>query len=329
MTTTRWREGGAAPPDHEPPVISAVSASQAPVTVATGSEQLPVFTPNDDGLSDTIKIKHVLSEPAFLDVRVYKEGNRVRRYSVFSLRGAGSTTWNGRRDDGNLVGEGNFRITITPSDRAGNKGDTAAVRVRVLSSIKKPTVNPGLFDPTDGDELASTTALKARLIRPGTVSWLIRDKGGNVVRRGIDAVDREPGDVRFVWDGTDDDGQMLPQGKYTGRIRVTRPGGTYGHDVTIRMTPFRLRSSKWTIKRGQTAKLTIESAEPLKGEPLVTANQPGKKKFGLTVKKVNDKKFTAVLKTRTGGKAGEVKIRIKGTDKRGGVQWVLVPIKLR
>lgn len=329
FTTTEWRDAEDLPPDMVPPVISAVSATQAPATVATGGSELPVFTPNGDGISDAIKVSHRLSENAFLMVKVKKDGNVVRQWSVWSLKGKGSTFWDGRRDGGNYVGEGTFKIVLTPTDRAGNQGDPAEVRVKALNSIKNPTVNPPLFDATDADELAPSSALKARLTREATVSWLVKDRSGTVVRRGIDAQVYPPGDVRFVWDGTDDAGQLVPEGRYTGRIRVTRPGGTYAHDVTVRMMPFKLWSAKWTLKRGASTKLSFESAEPLKGKPVVTANQPGIRKYGLKVTRRSPTKFTATLRTRNKGKAGDLKVRIVGTDVNGGSQSKVFTLKLR
>ena len=331
MTTTQWRNGELPPEDTEPPVLRDVSVEQSKVTVATGSAGVPIFTPNGDGLSDTIEVKHTLSESAFLDVRVTKasNGNLIRRMSVFSLRGRGSTVWDGRRDDGDYVGESRFKVTITPRDRAGNDGEAAEVAVKVLSSLRAPKANPGLFDPTDGDELASRTALRARLTRAGTVSWLIRDASGSVVRRAIDEAELGPGTVRFMWDGTDDQGQQLPQGRYVGRVRVTRDQGTYGHDVVVRMMPFQMRSSRWTLNRGEATNLTIWSAEPMKGKPLVTSNQPGIKKTTLRVRRINAQTFKATLKTRNAGKRGVLKVRITGTDTGGGTQAQIYQLNLR
>jgi len=329
FTTTEWRDADAVPDDTVAPVVSDLSATQAPITVATGNEELPIFTPNGDGLSDSIKIRHTLSEPAFLDIRVMKDGNAVRRMSVWSLRGQGSSSWDGRRDDGGYVGEGSFRIAVTPRDRAGNTGQTESVKVKAISALKAPIAMPPLFDPTDGDDLASSSILKAKLIRPGTVSWHVMDRSGSVVRHGLDKVPAEPGPVRFVWDGKDDDGQPLPQGRYTARVRVFRPQGSYGHDITVRIAPFKLTPSKWSLRRGESVKLVVETAEPVKGKVTITANRQGLKKVQLFVKKVNDKKFTARYKTRTAGKAGQLKVRVSSTDKGGGKQAKIFILKLR
>ena len=142
------------------------------------------------------------------------------------------------------MGEGKFKIILTPTDRAGNQGEPAEAKVAraQLDEDTRPS-SPPLFFASDGDELAPTSALKAKLTREATVSWIIRDQAGTVVRRGIDGGRRTPGDVRFVWDGTDDERRATcPRAATRARIRVSRPQGTYAHDVTVRMMPFQL----WT-----------------------------------------------------------------------------------
>ena len=329
FTTTQWRDRAALPSDGEPPVISDVQASQAGATVATGTSPLAVFTPNGDGLSDGIRISHALSENAHLDVRVIREGRVVRQMSVWALRGPGSLTWDGRRRDGKYVGEGKFRIVITPSDRVGNTGAPAEVRVKALSSIKSPTAKPAVFHPGDGDDLAGSVELRARLTRPGAVSWIIRDAAGTAVRKGMEPTKHGPGVVRFVWDGTDDAGNLVPQGKYTGRVRVTRPQGAYGHDVTMHMMPFKVRASRWKLGRGERAQLVIETAEPLQGKPIVTANQPGIKKYVLKVSRVNERVFKATLATRPTGNVGHLKLRVAGDDTGGRSQGKVFAMELR
>jgi flagellar hook assembly protein FlgD len=329
FTTTQWRDAEALPPDTTPPSISDVRASQAAVTLATADSELPVFTPNGDGISDSIKIRHNLSENAFVELRIKHDGNIILQRSTWSLKGDGSIAWNGRRDDGEFVGEGMFKIILTPTDRAGNKGEPADVKVRVLNSMRKPTVNPQLFHPDDADDLGQTSALKAKLSRPATASWLIRNSKGEMVRRAIDAVDYEPGDVRFVWDGKNDEGAYVPEGRYTARIKVNRPLGTYAHEVTLFVMPFKMRSPTWKLKRGQVVSLTFDTAEPMKGKPVITAKQPGISKYALKVTKLSPTKFKAKLATRKGGKAGELRIRINGLDQSGGNQWQLFTLRVR
>ena len=329
LSTTEWRDPSARPLDTEPPVITELNVSQAPATIASDDSGPPAFTPNGDGVSDSIRISHLLSESAFLDIRISKGGKVVRDTSIWSMGGRGSTTWDGRRDSGEYAAEGRYRIDITPTDRAGNSGQAASTKVLVLSSLRAPRATPALFNPSDGDGLAATTTLKARLIRPATVSWIVRDASGAVVRHGPDRAQRQPGDVRFVWDGTDDAGQRLPDGTYTGRIRVTRPLGSYGHEVTVHMMPFRLVPSRWRVGRGETIRLVFTSAEPLMGTLAATFKQPGLEETPFKVRRSDDHTFRSTLTTLAESKRGKLSIRVAGTDEGGGAQSQVFDLKLR
>jgi flagellar hook assembly protein FlgD len=330
FTTAEWRDDESQPADTKPPVLSGVKAIKPSATITTAT--VPTFTPNGDGLSDTVAISQKLSEGAFVEVKIKRDGGVARRWSSWAQKGAGKITWDGRRDNGNYAAEGKYNVILTPTDRAGNVGASVTVQVKILNSVKSPTVNPELFWARDGDALAPTTALKARLTRKATVSWVIRDGDGNIIRRGIDAEQRSPGDVRFVWDGRGDDGKLVADGRYSARIRVTRPSGSYAHELTVRHMPFKLWTTKWTLRRGETVTLSFTSAEPLKGKPVVTANQPGIVKYQLPawkVKKLSATKFKVVLKTRNQGKAGDMKVRIVGTDQGGGTNSRVFTLRLR
>jgi len=329
FSTTEWRDASARPPDTEAPVIAELSVSQAPATIASSGSGPPAFTPNGDGVSDSIRITHVLSESAFLDIRISKGDKTVRNMTIWALAGRGSSTWDGRRNDGKYAAEGRYRIEVTPTDRAGNIGPPARAKVLVLSALRAPRATPALFYPSDGDGLAASTVLRARLIRPATVSLVIRDATGAVVRHGLVGAKRKPGDLRFTWDGTDDAGQRLPDGTYTGRIRVSRPLGSYGHEVTVHMMPFRVAPSRWRVVRGQPVRLVFTSAEPIKGKLTATFRQPGLEETPFKVSRVDERTFRATLATRADSKRGKLKIRVTGTDKAGGSQTGVFELKLR
>ena len=323
FTTDEWRSGApdVGPPDVDPPVITDVSVRQAPVTVATADESAPVFTPNGDGLSDSIAVRHSLSEPAFLDVEVIRVANDsvVRRIGKWSPAGRSTTVWDGRRDDGSVAADGTYRLVLGPRDRAGNVGEPAAVRVKVLTALKGPKVQPDLFFPNDDDELAQATRFIARLTKPGAVTWVVRDRTGAVVRTGMDAVELDVGRLAWTWDGRDDAGERLPKGTYQTRVRVARSVGTYGHDVAVHLLPFWLDDPDRVVRRGQVVGLVITSAEPIKGKPSIRVRQPGKS-FGITLRKVSETRFTSSFKVRSGGKNGRVRVIVEGTDKDGGTQ---------
>jgi flagellar hook assembly protein FlgD len=317
FTTTQWRNNEAAPEDTTPPRIREVRATQSAVTLATGDSAEPVFTPNGDGLSDTIRIAWKLNENAFVELRFKRNGNLLRRDDRWALKGAGSTTWNGVGDDGSVVNDGPIKVVLTPVDRAGNRGEPSEIWLRTLTSLKNPRADTQLIWPNDDDGLAQKVELKAKLTRPADAAWTIRDGSGDLVRRGVEVTDRE-GTLRFVWDGRDDDGAYVGKGKYLARARASRPQGTYAHDVLVRVMPYKLWAPRWKIRRGQRMTLRFESAEPLKGKPEITANPRGVAKYKLKVTRVNATTFKAQLFIKKGAKKGNVRVKIRGVDTGGG-----------
>ena len=330
FTTTQWRDAKARPADTKAPVVSEVRSRADAYTISGSS--VPVFTPNGDGLSDKAAISYKLSEGAFLEVKVKRDGGLVRRFVTWAQAGPGTVHWDGRKDNGKAAAEGTFNVYLRATDRAGNVSEARSAKVKLLDALKKPTSNPELFWAKDGDTLAPTAAIKARLTRESTVSLVIRDRDGKVVRRAIGNEVRGPGDVRFVWDGKNDDGAYVGDDLFTARVTAKRPAGTYAHEVKVRHMPFKAWTRTWTRKRGDTVTLKITAAEPQKGKPVVTANQPGILRYTVPARKItrlSSTEFKVVIETKNRGRAGDMKVRVKGTDKAGGLNSKVFAIRLK
>jgi flagellar hook assembly protein FlgD len=322
FTTNEWRGSDQPPEDTVAPVISDVTARQAAVTVATEGVA-PIFTPNHDLLSDTITIRHTLSEPSFIDIRVFRLSNDkvVRRMNGWSRVGRSPTVWDGTNNSGDVVPEGRYRLEFTPRDRAGNVGEPGSVTVKVLAAMKRPRVAPGFFFAEDDDALARTATFRTQLTKPGKVTILVRDASGTVVRTGIDGQRFDSGRVKWAWDGKDDAGAYVDRGVYTGRARIARPQGTYAHDVDVLISPFVLEPSDRTVTRGQTLTLLLTSAEPLEGKPTLKVKQPGLEERPLRkIRRLSATTFRVRYHVSGGGGTGSVRVTVTATDVDGGTQ---------
>jgi flagellar hook assembly protein FlgD len=330
FTTTEWREAGARPPDTTAPVLSSVKARFDTRTISGSS--VPVFTPNGDGLSDSAAIGFELSEGAFLEVKVKRDGSLVRRFSTWAQAGSGTVRWDGRKDNGKAAAEGTFNVFLKATDRAGNVSDARSTKVKLLDTVRRPTAEPGLFWAKDGDALAPSSVIKAKLRREATVSLVIRDRGGKVVRRAIDAEVRSPGTVRYAWDGKNDAGTYVGDDLFTARVTVKRPAGSLAHEVGLRHMPFTAWTRSWTRARGDTITLKLTAAEAQSGKPEVTANQKGIDRYTVPARKitrVSSTQFRVVIATKAESRAGAMKVRVKGTDKDGGLNSKVFTIRLK
>jgi flagellar hook assembly protein FlgD len=313
-----WRDSGDSD-DTTAPVISDLSAGPVSNTTPADGGDLPVFTPNGDGLSDTLSLQHTLSEPAYLDVSVAKgDGTVVRSYTNWSQEGATTDVWDGRNDAANFVSDGDYTLTVTPKDRAGNVGEPASTSVMVLTAMRAPALSPALFNPSDDDALAQTQTQSVTLDKPAVLSWLVTTKAGAPVRTVMTAEPHDPGLVSFTWDGKDDVGAYVPDGVYTMLLTAITDKGTYSHAVDTRIAPFKVSPAGRAVTAGQKVKLTFITAEPQTGWPKVSIKQPGMAKYSVYLVKYSPTKFTATWTVKPGA-LGTIKVTITGTDTGGGV----------
>jgi hypothetical protein len=99
-----------------------------------------------------------------------------------------------------------------------------------------------LIGPTCGCE-SGQAVLAVRLRKPDRVDVSIVDTDGDHVRTVATGVERRRGPARFRWDGRDDEGRVVPDGRYRVRFRLARADRTITVPTPIRVdaTPPRLR----------------------------------------------------------------------------------------
>jgi flagellar hook assembly protein FlgD len=320
MTSDEWK-GGNIPDDGRDPVISALTAVRSADTIAPTADAPTIFTPNGDGLSDALTLSHTLSEGAYIDWTVANEaGNVVKRFTAWADGGTDTSTWDGTKNSGSMAPDGRYDLTAVPKDRAGNVGDPATVRVRLLTSLKAPTVSPTIFYARDLDALAPTTTMKVTLTRAAMLSWKVTDTAGNDVAVKLADSAMAAGTHMWTWNGTRSTGAHVADGVYYGVATARTDAGTYSHRVTFRIGAFHIKGGANTVTAGQKVTYTLLSSEPITGWPKVTVIQPGLSSFSVSTVRYDSKKFTAAVTFRSGGTPGAVTIKVSGTDTGGQVQ---------
>jgi flagellar hook assembly protein FlgD len=320
MTAADWAQGQAG--SDTPPALTDFTAQGAQVTVQSGGGT-PMFTPNGDGVTDDLQMTYNVDKEAFVDLTVTNGGgNVVRTMSSWSRGGAGNASWDGKRDDGGYVGDGDYTITATPRDRAGNTGDPQSISVKVLTTMFRPSVSPNVFYAADNDGLAPTTTLSVTLESAATFWWKIADSNGNVVRTYINGDSTDPGDLSWQWDGRDNSGAFVPDGTYYSFTTAATSAGTYFHSLPVDVRAFRLTSAATApFVRGTKVKFFVASAESLLKKPKVQVTFPGlvAKTYGTSINASGGYYVTVTFPTTAG--AGTVTFRVIGTDTGGQKQW--------
>jgi flagellar hook assembly protein FlgD len=325
MTAEEWR-GVPPPPDTVAPTLEVHGAQVVGSSVGTGPIE---FSPNGDGIADEVAIERTLSEAAWVDLEIRNETDAVvRTISRFSSQGPGESTWDGRNQAGKVVGDGRYRVRLTPRDRAGNIGESRVVEVRVLGFLRAQRASASALHVADGDALAASVTLTSSLRREAAVTWEIR-RGGAPVRTYLAGVTVGAGPLTWTWDGRDDAGNVLQDGSYKAVVTGVTPDGTMRSIVPLRLGNWRFTVSDRTPSRGRELRLVARSTERLRGAPRLTVSQPGMAPRVVRMRLPDPHTAVVTIRLARGGSAGTLGLRISATDAGGQDESGELSLRLR
>jgi flagellar hook assembly protein FlgD len=316
LTATQWAAGFG--DGGQPPELSNFAAATPPGPTF-GAVDMPIFTPNGDGVTDSLNMSYTVDREAFIDVEVRNAGDQVvRTLSAWSPGGNGTATWDGKNSAGAFVADGEYTLTATPRNRAGTTGNTESLTVAALTVMSSPTSNVKMFWPSDGDNLAATANLSVNLDEAATFWWKIADSQGNVVRSFANALSVGAGPQSWAWDGKDGTGAYVPEGVYYSVMTTATSAGTYYHSVPVEVRAFKITTAAQApFTRGTKTRVTITSAEQLKGKPKVRLTLPGKAPITYyTTATATGGWYTTVTFSAT-AQPGTLTIRVFGPDLNG------------
>ena len=305
--------------DREAPTIGPDGA----VTVGAGQ-----FSPNGDGLADTVAVSHAISEPGAVRLVVTPAGggSAVRTATIpVAAAGPGTISWDGRDDAGAYLPDGDYRLSLTALDRARNAGSTQSVDVTVFGAFVGLVVAPVRFYPQDADALTPRTAARFSLQVAASVTVTIANAAGTPVRTIAGTYPAGP--VAIPWDGRTDSGAFVPQGSYRIVVRATVGGHTETHLAGVRAAAFDMRPSLTSIRRGTRLTVTVVTSERLKTPPRMTVRQPGLVVYAVRLRKVAPSTYRASWLVRRGGLAGPLAVVVSARDSGGG--WNATRLTLR
>jgi flagellar hook assembly protein FlgD len=322
MTASQWKSG---PDSPAAPNLRNLGGGTDGTASLVGSNGL-VFTPNGDGLTDTVSLSYTTDKETFVDWQVQNSsGTVVRTFTSWAAGGRGTAVWNGKRDDGSYVSDGTYTITATPSSRAGNVGGSSSVDVAARTAMKSPTLSPSLFYAADGDGLAPSTNMTVTLTQPATFSWTVVDKNNNVVRTNVVGANLGAGAQSWRWDGKNDAATYVPDGTYYSVMTAATSAGAYTQRVAIDVKAFRLMSAvPAPFVRGTKVKFTIYSAETLSSltpKPKLRVTLPGLAVKVYATTKQADGGFYVTVNFPTTAQAGTALFRVTGTDANAVAQY--------
>ena len=298
-------------------------------TDASDVDHARTFTPNGDGVSDTLVAGYAVSEAGKVELIVRDASDAVVRHTwLGTSSGAGTVEWDGRNDDGGYVADGPYEVRLRAMDQAGNTSPLVKSYSLVLRALKGATRSPNRIYSADADGLAKSTTISFSLTKSATLDWAILRPDGSVLLTKYAEQSGAAGPYSWTWTGKDANGAYVPDGTYTSAISATTSGGTITQRLSIFVGAFRITPSTSTLTRGKKVTVTVVSTEPLDSKPKLAVYQPGLASYTLSTTKVSGSTYRVTFTLKSGGAAGTVKFKAYGPDSGGRVQrsYITLPI---
>ncbi len=228
------------------------------------------FSPNNDGIVDTVAFSYTLSEGGYVTANVLNSANNVvyRFFITPKLQPPQmqTVTWDGT---GN-TGEGLYTFQMSVEDLAGNLSDAATGQVLLdfgPPEIKNVSDSPDPFSPNNATSVGvkDTTLITADIVETGNATWEITIKNaGNTPLRTFTGTTKQ---IQETWDGKDSAGNFVSDGTYTYAISATDALGNRAEEktgsVSVDNTNPQTTLSSGTPKFEANGKTYITSATPL------------------------------------------------------------------
>jgi flagellar hook assembly protein FlgD len=318
LTGTQWKAGVDGP---GAPTMNDLSVPGGTTGASLVGSNQPLITPNGDGVSDSLTMTYRVNKEAFVDFTVRNgSGDVVRNFTSWSPEGNATAVWNGRNNAGNFVSDGEYTLTGRPRNRAGEEGGTESVSVRVLTTMRAPTVLPAHFYAADGDAVAATTTFSVNITRPAALSWKVVDSNGDTMRTFMADQNVGTGLQTWVWDGRNDGGAYVPDGMYYTVMTAATSAGTYSHKLPVDVRAFRASPvATPPFLRGTKSKFFVFSAEPLAAKPKIKVTLPGLAPKTYSTYAKNGGWYAAIVYPTT-AQAGTATYTVFGFDKVTGLR---------
>lgn len=207
------------------------------------------FSPNSDGNKDSIKILPEIDDPAGLDemtVRILDRADIVVR-TFTSKQALSSIEWDGKNDSARIAPDGEYSADIELVYANGNnpKAQTGPIVIDTQFPSASIRVGNPFFSPDDDGRQDTIAIRQSGATEEELWTGTFLDDRNREVR-----VFNWPGiPLTFDWDGHDDQGNRLPDGKYTYQVSSTDAAGNKavfdipGITIDTRETPVSLKIS--------------------------------------------------------------------------------------
>ena len=189
-----------------------------------------IFDPSDN---ESTTVHFTLNTCVYVTAKVHKESNdsfvKTLADNAYLCSGTEDLVWNGRNTSGNIMSDGDYYIRILVNNNKGTDTETEYVTLDTdtTNNTTKPNitsvdVNPYTFNPDDNED----TTLDYTLDKCADVTVKVYDDNNNLIDTLKNNINQCSGDYSVIWDGEDDNNDMVNDGIYTFEITAENTAGT-------------------------------------------------------------------------------------------------------
>jgi outer membrane protein OmpA-like peptidoglycan-associated protein/flagellar hook assembly protein FlgD len=170
----------------------------------------PYFSPNGDGYGDVLLISMESDEEITWTGSVLDPaGTPIRDVGVDSP--ATEMTWDGMDNEGTVQPEGEYSLSLTITDIAGNEAEFAGGEIYIDFTPPESylSLNTTIFSP-NGDGQKDVVSIEVNSNEPVTGNCVVKDVEGNEIQYVSVLQDM----TMVQWNGTNQSGSVVPDGTY-------------------------------------------------------------------------------------------------------------------
>jgi flagellar hook assembly protein FlgD/outer membrane protein OmpA-like peptidoglycan-associated protein len=195
------------------------------------------FSPNGDGIKDTISIMTDAKLKVLIDkfIVVIKDSSGQIVRSSETRKAADTFVWDGRTNAGTLVPDGQYTVDFEVLYQNGN--DEKATAGPIIVDTQAPKIDISADNTTfspNGDGIRDTVTITQHSGTADHWTGQFLNSQGKVVREYS-----WPNQAQtFVWDGTDQQGNKVPDGPYTYVVQAQDAAGNIGRaELKLNVNP--------------------------------------------------------------------------------------------
>lgn len=239
-------------------------------------------------IGSNLSIRYILSENAYVDSEVTDaNGILIKKVLDHTLKKAGynSISWDGKTEDGQLVHEGSYKITINAVDGFAKTAQEQVINFQAgyQPTFENARIGNNPYNPNDRS--AGEIKIEYSISHDALVTAEVTS-GYSAVKKLLNAQRVSAGNNILAWDGKDSNHSIVPDGQYYIRLSAASPTVSVFQSVykltvtvekeqpqitkvTVSPSPFKLTSAKQMSVRYSLSENAKVSVGVYQGDTLI------------------------------------------------------------